>query len=78
MDEALEYILSRYPDYRPKIIQFFNRDEDVRILCEDYYASASALKVSRHNTIKERDVENEYSQVYIELEKEIIHLLERH
>jgi hypothetical protein len=78
MQEALEYILSRYPDHRAKIVEIFNRDEDFRILCQDYYTSAAALEASRHDTIKNRKVENEYSQVYVELEKEIIHLLETH
>jgi hypothetical protein len=77
MQEALDYILSRYPDHKAKIIEFFNSDEDFRILCQDYYTSATGLEGSRHNSIKNREVENEYSQVYIELEKEIIHLLER-
>ena len=78
MQEALEYILSRYPDHRAKIVEIFNNDEDFRILCEDFYTSATALEGSRQSTIKNREVENEYSQVYVELEKEIIHLLETH
>ena len=75
MQKSLEYILSKYPDHGPKIIEIYNKDEDFRILCEDYYTSAHALEKSRNNTMKDREVENEYSQVYVELEKEIIHLI---
>lgn len=76
MRKAFEYILTRFPEYRAKIIDLYNKDEDFRILCDDYLGSADALEECRKNVIKDKEFENEYSEVHLELEKEIIHLLE--
>ncbi len=69
-------MLAKFPDHKTKIINLYKNDEDFRILCEDYLTSAHALEQYRLNAIKDREFENEFSQVYLELEKEIIHLLE--
>ena len=76
MTKELVYILGKFPDHSDKIIDLYNKDEDFRILCEDYLTSVQALEECRLNVIKDREFENEFSQVYVELEKEIIHLLE--
>ena len=75
MRKVLDYILKKFPDLRPKIIDFYNNDEDFRTLCEDYLTSAEALEKCRLNVIKDKEFENEYLQVYVDLEKEILHLL---
>jgi hypothetical protein len=77
MRKAFEYLLAKFPDHRTKIIDLYNKDEDFRILCEDYLTSVQALEECRLNVIKDKEFENEFSHVYVELEKEIIHLLER-
>ena len=76
MRKALDYILTKLPDHSAEIIELYNKDEDFRILCEDYLASGQALEECRLNVIKDKEFENEFLQVYLELEKEIIHLLE--
>jgi hypothetical protein len=75
MRKALEFILSKFPDHRAKIIELYNKDEDFRILCEDYLASTMTIEECRQNMIDEREFENEFLQVNLDLEKEIIHLL---
>jgi hypothetical protein len=77
MSKALEFILSKFPDQRGKITNIYNQDEDFRIICEDYLTSMQALLESRLNLTKNKDFENEFLDAYLELEKEIIHLLER-
>jgi len=78
MRKALEFILSKFPDHRAKIIELHNNDEDFRILCEDYLASTMTLEESRQKVINDREFENEFLQVNLDLEKEIIHLLEKY
>ena len=75
MKKVLEYILNKFPDQRPKIIDLYNNDEDFRTLCEDYLTTVETLEKCRLNGIKDKKFENEFLQVYVELEKEIIHLL---
>ena len=78
MRKAFEFILSKYPDHRTNIIELYNKEEDFRILCEDYLTSVETLEECRQNVIKDREFENEFLQVNLDLEKEIVHLLERH
>jgi hypothetical protein len=75
--KALEYMLAKYPDHNAKIIDLYSKDEDFRILCEDYLTIAQSIEKCRLNVIKDKEYKNEFVQVYLDLEKEIIHLLER-
>ncbi|HUM48184.1 MAG TPA: hypothetical protein PLD84_14735 [Chitinophagales bacterium] len=75
MNKSLEYVLEKFPEHRFRIIDLYNVDEDFRMLCEDYLTSAEAIGEYRLHAIKDKGMENEFSQVYVELEKEIIHLL---
>jgi len=77
MRKALDFILSKFPDHRTKIIELYNTDEDFRILCEDYLTSIETLKECRENVIKDREFQNEFLQVNLDLEKEIIHFLDK-
>ena len=72
MVKSLEYIIEKFPDHRASIIHLYNKDEDFRMLCEDYMASARSLQEYRQNAIKDKQFENDFSQIYVELEKEII------
>ena len=76
MTKELVYILGKFPEHSDKIIGLYNKDEDFRILCEDYVISIQAAEERRLNAIMDRRIEKEFLHVNIELEKEIIHLLE--
>ena len=76
MTKELVYILGKFPDHADKIIDLYNKDEDFRILCEDYITSIHAAEERRLNAIQDRKIEREFLHVNLELEKEIIHLLE--
>lgn len=78
MRKALDYILGKWPDLNTKIMELYNKDADFRILCEDYMASAHALAEFRQNAMREKEVENEFSDVHLELEKEINRLLQNY
>lgn len=75
MSKALHYILAKYPDHASKIIELYKKDEDFRLLCEDWLTTAKSLEEYRLSGIKDRESENEFAQVYLELEKEISRLL---
>lgn len=75
MRKAFDHILAKFPDQRTKIIELYNNDEDFRILCEDFLTSTQTLEECRQNVIKDREFENEFLQVNLDLEKEIVHLL---
>lgn len=75
MRKALESILSKFPDHRNKIIELYNKDEDFRILCEDYITSVQTIEECRQKVLDDRGVENEFLQVNLDLEKEIVRLL---
>jgi hypothetical protein len=76
MTQVLDYILGKFPQYRSKIIYLFNKNEDFRIVCEDYIISLNALEDCRQKVIRDSEIENEYSQLFIELEKELVRLFE--
>jgi len=77
MRKSLDFILSKFPDHRTKIIDLYNSDDDFRILCEDYLTSRETLQECRQNVIKDREFENEFLKLNLDLEKEIVHFLEK-
>jgi hypothetical protein len=77
MNKALEYILTKFPDHREEIINLYERDEDFRILSDDYFTSMQALLECRLNLTKNKEFENDFLEAHLDLEKEIIHLIER-
>jgi len=74
--KSLEYILAEYPDQRVKIMHLYQNNEDFRILCEDYLSIAMTIRQERIKEIKEKETKMEFVQVFLDLQKEMIHLLE--
>lgn len=77
MKKIFEFILSKFPEHRSGIIELYNTDEDFRSLCEDYLTSLEAMEEGRKILIKDREVEREYVQLNLDLEKEIFYFLEK-
>ena len=75
MKKVFEHILSKFPEHQGRLTELYNRDEDFRILCEDYLTSVEALERGRQNSIKDKEFEREYLQVFFDLEKEILYYL---
>ena len=76
MEKALDYILRKFPEHSAKIIDLFRRDEDFRILCEDYQNIMLEIEKCRLDAVKDRETEREFLHANLELEKEIIRYLE--
>ena len=74
--KAYEYLLVKYPDHSDKIIDLYRKDEEFRILCEDYQNIMLEIEKCRLNAVKDREIEREFLHANMELEKEIIHYLE--
>ena len=75
MKNVLEYVLEKLPDHRDTIAELYERNDDFRTLCEDYLTTAKGLEESRNYSIQGKELENEYAQTYVELEREIIYML---
>ena len=74
--KAYEYLLVKYPDHSAKIIDLYRKDEEFRILCEDYQNIIMEIEKCRLNVIKDREIEREFLHANLQLEKEIIRYLE--
>ena len=77
MEKELDYVLRKFPDHTAIMIDLYCTDEDFRILCGDYLTSVQTIEECRLKVLKDRTVENEYLQVALDLEKEILCLLKR-
>ena len=77
MKKAFDHILLKFPDHRAKIMDLYHREEDFRTLCIDYLNTLQSLEDCRKSSIIDMEIEIEYSQLFIDLEKEIIRLLSR-
>ena len=77
MGKALEHILMKYPEHSAVIIDLFRKEEDFRILCEDFLANIESLGECKLNMAKDIELESELLQLNLDLEKEIFRLLQR-
>jgi hypothetical protein len=77
MEKALEYILRKFPDQRDTMTDLYCIDDDFRILCEDYLTTVNTLAENRLKRINNQTIENEYVLLSLDLEKEIIHTLQK-
>ena len=75
MTKALEYILTKFPDHCAKIIDLYDKDEEFRILCDDYLTSMRTVEQFRTGTIKSNPFEDEFMNINHELENEIREIL---
>jgi len=77
MDKALKHILLKYPEQSVLIIDLYRKDEDFRILCEDFLGNVESLGECKLNMAKDIELESELLQLNLDLEKEIIRILNR-
>ena len=75
MIKAYEFILSKFPDHRAKIMELYNQQEDFRTLCIDFLNTVQSLEECRKNSINDKEIEIEFSELFVDLEREIIRLI---
>ena len=72
MKKDLDYILKKLPDHKESINLLYETNDDFRTLCEDYLTTAKGLEEYRNKSMEDRELETEFAQTYLELEREII------
>ncbi len=75
MTNALEHVLAKFPDHSVKIIDLYDKDEEFRILCDDYLTSQLTLEQLRTDALKTNPFETEFMHLSHELEKELREIL---
>ena len=70
-------MVSRFPAYKDKILEEYNKNDEFKSLCEDFYSSAISLSNFKSQVLKDKQSEQEYQKVFIELEVEILNFLLR-
>ena len=72
------FVLKRFPQHSEKIQQVFSKDPSFQSLCEDYRACSKALKYwSGATSDKAAARREEYRQLLLELEEEVLLYLKR-
>ena len=75
MDSRLEAILLRFPEYRERILKKIQDNDDFEGLCSDYELCIDMLKaLEKEAGLKHAKLE-EYLELKIELEQEVLKYL---
>jgi hypothetical protein len=73
----LFYVVNRFPDRKNTILQFYRKNQNFQVICDDYRRCIQALKqwneFSNDKALARRE---EYADLLIELELEIMQYLD--
>jgi hypothetical protein len=69
--EKLQTMIQRFPDFRVRIIQLYQNDENFKSLCEDYWLCITLLAKYKSNMDIDLELENEYDTMCGTLENDI-------
>ncbi len=69
--EKLQAMIQRFPDFRVRIIQLYQNDENFKSLCEDYWLCSTLLAKHKSNVDTDLELENEYDSICATLENDI-------
>lgn len=77
MSDDINFILSKFPDHRNRILSEYLSNDEFKGLVEDFYSAARIL--DNYDMKMKTDTRNEleYRRVFRDLEKEIIQFLYR-
>lgn len=75
MTEDIEFLISRFPTQKEKILEAYKRNGDFKSLCEDFYSSAILLQNQKKKIIKDKRQELEYQKLFLDLETELMDFL---
>ena len=70
-------LLERFPEYRDQILTQMGENEDFKWLCFDYEQCIQMLATLSRNTGQAKSAMEEYVEIKIELEREVIKFLIR-
>lgn len=75
MNIRSDAILQRFPEYRDKIVKQIEENEDFKCLCYDYGQCIQMLEPLISQTGQVSSALEEYLEIKIELEREVIKFL---
>jgi hypothetical protein len=76
-NKEITFLLGRFPTFRGRILDEYNSNEEFKSLCDDLYSSACTLEDRQKKLSIVASGELEYRKLYLELEEEVVHFLER-
>ena len=68
----LTSVISRFPEKADTLTKLFNKDENFRELCEDYYLCMGAINKIIISNTQNRNIMREYKDALKELELEML------
>jgi|KBSMisStaDraftv2_1062788.scaffolds.fasta_scaffold537393_2 uncharacterized protein YdcH (DUF465 family) len=75
MDNGLKTILLRFPEYRERIIKQIRENAEFEDLCSDYELCVDMVKMLETETALRHSKLEEYLEIKIELELEVLRYL---
>jgi len=75
MDNGLKTILLRFPEYRERIIKQIRENVEFEDLCSDYELCLDMVKMLETETALRHSKLEEYLEIKIELELEVLRYL---
>lgn len=77
MEDAVIFILNKFPTYRSEIMKAYMNDDEFKSLCEDYFSAAKTFESFQRKIMKDYKGELEYRSLFLELEKEMLEFLDQ-
>ena len=75
MNKEVSFLLSRFPTYRTRILEEYDKNEDFKALCDDFYSSAQMLQERQRQLMIDTQRELEYRRLFLDLEQEMVEFL---
>ncbi len=69
--QKLQVMIQKFPDFRIRILQLYEHDENFKSLCEDYWLCTAMLEQQKKMTPADAALATEYSLICITLENDI-------
>ena len=75
--QKLQMMIHKFPDFRIRIIQLYEHDENFKSLCEDYWLCTDLLEKQKNMKSANATLTTEYSLICTTLENDINQFLKR-
>jgi hypothetical protein len=77
MSPHLNYIVEKFPALSEQILTLYERNDEFKSLCYDYFICLKSLENWRLNLKKDETLINEYSDLQRTLESEVLGFIEK-
>lgn len=67
----LQVMIQKFPDFRVRIIQLYQYDENFKSLCEDYWLCTTLLEKQKNRIQADTELVMEYDSICTTLENDI-------